>query len=74
MNLLLSEDSLNLPGCLDNRNCFVCRDKVKVYVLRPVQQPGSNWDGSAALPPVGVEPTQSQLPVTDAKLTKPQGH
>ena len=31
--------------------------KVKAGVLRPVQQPGSYWDRSSALPPVGLEPT-----------------
>ena len=32
--------------------------KVKGGVLRPVQQPGSYWDRSSAMPLVGVEPTQ----------------
>ena len=32
--------------------------KVKVGVLRPVQQPGSYWDRSSALPLVGLEPTE----------------
>ena len=34
------------------------RTKVKVGVLRPVQQPGSYWDRSSELPLVGVEPTE----------------
>ena len=33
-------------------------DKVKVGVLRPVQQPGSYWDRSSELPLVGLEPTE----------------
>ena len=33
-------------------------NKVKVWVLHPVQQPGSYWDRSSALPLVGGEPTQ----------------
>ena len=36
---------------------FVC-SKVKVGVLRPVQQPGSYWDRSSELPLVGLEPTE----------------
>ena len=32
--------------------------KVKVGVLRPVQQPGSCWDRSSELPLVGLEPTE----------------
>ena len=37
----------------------VCRFvKVKVGVLRPVQQPGSYWDRSSELPLVGLEPTE----------------
>ena len=32
--------------------------KSKLGVLRPVQQPGSYWDRSSAMPLVGVEPTQ----------------
>ena len=34
------------------------RTKVKVGVLRPVQQPGSYWDRSSELPLVGLEPTE----------------
>ena len=34
------------------------RSKVKVGVLRPVQQPGSYWDRSSELPLVGLEPTE----------------
>ena len=37
-------------------NCST--DKVKVGVLRPVQQPGSYWDRSSELPLVGLEPTE----------------
>ena len=33
-------------------------EKVKVGVLRPVQQPGSYWDRSSELPLVGLEPTE----------------
>ena len=36
----------------------VQRSKVKVGVLRPVQQPGSYWDRSSELPLVGLEPTE----------------
>ena len=36
----------------------MCLDKVKVGVLRPVQQPGSYWDRSSELPLVGLEPTE----------------
>ena len=32
--------------------------KVKVGILRPVQQPGSYWDRSSELPLVGLEPTE----------------
>ena len=32
--------------------------KVKVGVLRPVQQPGSYGDRSSELPLVGLEPTE----------------
>ena len=32
--------------------------RVKVGVLRPVQQPGSYWDRSSELPLVGLEPTE----------------
>ena len=32
--------------------------KLKVGVLRPVQQPGSYWDRSSELPLVGLEPTE----------------
>ena len=41
--------------------CFLTssqRSKVKVGVLRPVQQPGSYWDRSSELPLVGLEPTE----------------
>ena len=34
------------------------RSKVKVGVLRPVQQPGSYWDRSSELPLVRLEPTE----------------
>ena len=34
------------------------QNKVKVGVLRPVQQPGSYWDRSSELPLVGLEPTE----------------
>ena len=39
-------------------NVFISWSKVKVGVLRPVQQPGSYWDRSSALPLVGLEPTE----------------
>ena len=42
---------VNAPNVMD-------RTKVKVGVLRPVQQPGSYWDRSSALPLVGLEPTE----------------
>ena len=35
-----------------------CITKVKVGVLRPIQQPGSYWDRSSELPLVGLEPTE----------------
>ena len=38
--------------------CTEQRSKVKVGVLRPVQQPGSYWDRSSELPLVGLEPTE----------------
>ena len=38
-------------------SCFIWT-KVKVGVLRPVQQPGSYWDRSSELPLVGLEPTE----------------
>ena len=37
---------------------LIQRSKVKVGVLRPVQQPGSYWDRSSELPLVGLEPTE----------------
>ena len=37
--------------------CFASA-KVKVGVLRPVQQPGSYWDRSSELTLVGLEPTE----------------
>ena len=37
---------------------FPNSQKVKVGVLRPVQQPGSYWDRSSELPLVGLEPTE----------------
>ena len=37
---------------------WIGRSKVKVGVLRPVQQPGSYWDRSSELPLVGLEPTE----------------
>ena len=37
---------------------YTLRSKVKVGVLRPVQQPGSYWDRSSELPLVGLEPTE----------------
>ena len=37
--------------------------KVEVGVSRPIQQPGSYWDGSSAFPLVGLEPTQKWQPV-----------
>ena len=43
--------------------------KVKVGVLRPIQQPGSYWNRSTALPLVGVEPThRGNRLCLDAKL------
>ena len=41
-------------------NTIIKITKVKVGVLCLVQQPGSYWERSSALPPVGVEPTQIQ--------------
>ena len=51
---------------LRNKHCdIICladihsnQSKVKVGVLRPVQQPGSYWDRSSELPLVGLEPTE----------------
>ena len=43
-----------MPIIVDN----MVFDKVKVGVLRPVQQPGSYWDRSSELPLVGLEPTE----------------
>ena len=37
---------------------YIHKSKVKVGVLRPVQQPGSYWDRSSELPLVGLEPTE----------------
>ena len=41
-------------SCVNSLNI----SKVKVGVLRPVQQPGSYWDRSSELPLVGLEPTE----------------
>ena len=52
------DSTLMLMDCLQ---CAVNLDnfsKVKVGVLRPVQQPGSYWDRSSELPLVGLEPTE----------------
>ena len=49
-------------GILTNANKFSTyfgSSKVKVGVLRPVQQPGSYWDRSSVLPLVGLEPTEA---------------
>ena len=40
------------------KKVFTIVTKVKVGVLRPVQQPGSYWDRSSELPLVGLEPTE----------------
>ena len=46
------------PTLSDIREVVHVFDKVKVGVLRPVQQPGSYWDRSSELPLVGLEPTE----------------
>ena len=43
---------------LSGSGCTIVYAKVKVGVLRPVQQPGSYWDRSSELPLVGLEPTE----------------
>ena len=43
---------------LDDFILMGAKVKVKVGVLRPVQQPGSYWDRSSELPLVGLEPTE----------------
>ena len=43
---------------VDPADAFKFGIKVKVGVLRPVQQPGSYWDRSSELPLVGLEPTE----------------
>ena len=43
-----------LRNFIKHEEAFV---KVKVGVLRPVQQPGSYWDWSSALPLRGLELT-----------------
>ena len=45
---------LIFTGKVGNCKCT----KVKVGVLRPVQQPGSYWDRSTELPLVGLEATE----------------
>ena len=67
---IIFTDSLSSLQALDSNNCdhpFIqdilklfndCLSKVKVGVLRPVQQPGSYWDRSSELPLVGLEPTE----------------
>ena len=50
-----------LPVLVIRRNHSISHrywSKVKVGVLRPVQQPGSYWDRSSELPLVGLEPTE----------------
>ena len=51
---------LTTPFSIDLLQVFVflILPKVKVGVLRPVQQPGSYWDRSSELPLVGLEPTE----------------
>ena len=49
MNFILSEYYRSVAG-------YVWNPKVKVGVLRPVQQPGSYWDRFSAFPLGGVEP------------------
>ena len=41
----------------NNQSTCLCH-KIKVGVLRPVQQTGSYWDRSSELPLVGLEPTE----------------
>ena len=58
-----SDDHLNYIGPLlsvpiPSRRIITLKVKVKVGVLRPVQQPGSYWDRSSELPLVGLEPTE----------------
>ena len=43
---------------VDKNSPFDDLVKVKVGVLRPVQQPGSYWDRSSELPLVGLEPKE----------------
>ena len=54
--------SLSMALCFaKERNVIILFEsgfKVKVGVLRPVQQPGSYWDRSSELPLVGLEPTE----------------
>ena len=45
-------------GFKHGSSIFQRLSKVKVGVLRPVQQPGSYWDRSSELPLVGLEPTE----------------
>ena len=45
-----------LHGCMNKCGQSQSWSKVKVGVLRPVQQPGSYWDRSSELPLVGLEP------------------
>ena len=59
----------------DSRLLTGLRTKVKVGVLRPVQQPGSYWDRSSELPLVGLEPTEVtayvQVSEIPTKFNKP---
>ena len=50
---MIFQKGIQTGGVLPN-----VKTKVKVGVLRPVQQPGSYWDRSSELPLVGLEPTE----------------
>ena len=52
----LEEPSTTLEA--EELDAAAAPEKVKVGVLRPVQQPGSYWDRSSELPLVGLEPTE----------------
>ena len=58
---VINDSAKKLSGCFEWRRevpPMLTLTKVKVGVLRPVQQPGSYWDRSSELPLLGLEPTE----------------
>ena len=50
---------LKLLQLVEICNCYGSFTKVKVWVLYPIQQPGTYWNRPSSLPLAGVRPTQT---------------